>query len=319
MARFGYFLSCEDWEPAELIRQAHLAEEAGFDALWISDHFHPWTHEQGQSPFVWSVLGALSRETSLPVATAVTCPMVRTHPAIVAHAAATTALMFEGRFVLGVGTGEALNEQITGAPWPLAKTRLEMLEEAVDVMRQLWTGEVVTHYGNHYTVEHARLYTLPEEPPPVYVSALGPASIDVAGRIADGYIGMSPSREMVDRFEAAGGQGKPKQGGLKVAFAPSEDEALDTVQRRWPNEGVGGELSQVLRTPEHIMQAAGMVSKEDLADAVTCGPDPEAHVGAFREYVDSGFDEVYVNQIGTDLDSFFRFYQDEVLPELRSA
>jgi G6PDH family F420-dependent oxidoreductase len=319
VARFGYFLACEDWPPGELIRQARLAEEAGFDALWISDHFHPWNHEQGQSPFVWAVLGALSRETSLPVTTAVTCPTVRIHPAIMAQAAATTALMFDGRFIFGVGTGEALNEQVTGAPWPLAKTRLEMLEEAVDVMRQLWTGKVVTHHGKHYTVEHARLYTLPDEPPPVYVSAFGPASLELAGRIGDGYIGVGPSRDMVERFEAAGGKGKPKQGGLKVSYAPSEEEGVEMVHQRWPNEGIPGELAQVLRTPEHIMQASSLVTKESLVQSVTCGPDPKSHIQAVREYLHSGFDEVYVNQIGTDRDGFFHLYRDEVLPELHGA
>src|SRR4051812_17874753 len=166
--RFGYFLSCEEYGPQELVAQARAAEEAGFDALWISDHFHPWNDEQGQSPFVWLVIGALSQACSLPVTTAVTCPTVRTHPVIVAQAAATASVMLDGKFALGVGSGEALNEHILGTVWPTADVRLEMLEEAVEIIRALWTGEVVSHRGPHYTVDTARIYTRLEQPPPLY-------------------------------------------------------------------------------------------------------------------------------------------------------
>ena len=166
MTRYGYFLAAEEHEPQELVRQARLAEQAGFDALWISDHFHPWLDEQGQSGFVWSVIGAISQATSLPVTTAVTCPLLRQHPAIVAQAAATSALLTGGRFTLGVGTGEALNEHITGQPWPPAEQRLEMLEEAVHVIRELFSGRLITHRGKHYTVDTARIYSTPDLPPP---------------------------------------------------------------------------------------------------------------------------------------------------------
>src|SRR5690606_30187208 len=172
--RFGYFLSTEEFTPAELVEQAVLAEQAGFDGLWISDHFHPWNDEQGQSPFVWSVIGAIAQATSLPVTTAVTCPTYRISPVVMAQAAATSAVMLEGRFTFGVGSGEALNEHIHGEPWPTADVRLERLEEAIGLIRQLWTGEVVTHYGKHYTCDTARLYTLPDAPPPIYVSGFGP-------------------------------------------------------------------------------------------------------------------------------------------------
>src|SRR4051794_6045977 len=168
--RIGYFLSTEEYEPRELIEQAEAAERAGFEGLWISDHFHPWNDEQGQSPFVWSVIGALSQVCTLPITTAVTCPTVRLHPAIVAQAAATASVMTDGRFTLGVGTGEALNEHVLGDVWPSIDTRLEMLEEAVALMRELWEGGFVTRTGPHYRVDHARIYTLPEEPPAVYVS-----------------------------------------------------------------------------------------------------------------------------------------------------
>jgi len=178
--RIGYFLSSEEYTPAELIEQARLAEEAGFEGLWISDHYHPWVDAQGQSPFVWSMIGALSQVTRLPVTTAVTAPTMRIHPAIIAQAVATSAVLHEGRFVLGVGSGEALNEHIFGDAWPRADVRLEMLEEAVEVMRKLWAGGFVDHDGEHYVVENARIYTLPEQQPLVYVSGFGPKSIDLA-------------------------------------------------------------------------------------------------------------------------------------------
>ena len=213
--KIGYFLSCEEYTPAQLVEQAVLAERAGFEALWISDHFHPWNDEQGQSPFVWSVIGALSQVCGLPVTTAVTCPTVRTHPAVIAQAAATSAVLHGGRFVLGVGSGEALNEHILGTAWPSAEVRLEMLEEAVEVMRELWTGETVNHRGTHYTVDSARIYTLPDEPPQVYVSGFGPQATDLAGRIGDGYITTKPDADLLQRFRDAGGRASRRRPGSR--------------------------------------------------------------------------------------------------------
>src|SRR3954452_15120140 len=185
--KVGYFLSCEEFAPHELIDQARRAEQAGFHALWISDHYHPWNDEQGHSAFVWSVIGALSEATDLPVMTAVTCPTVRIHPAIIAQGAATSAVMLKGRFTLGVGSGEALNEHILGDRWPEADVRLEMLEEAVEVIRTLWQGGQQSHHGRHYTVENARIYDLPDQPPPILVSGFGPKAIKLAARIGDGF------------------------------------------------------------------------------------------------------------------------------------
>ncbi|MET7460738.1 LLM class F420-dependent oxidoreductase [Nonomuraea sp. NPDC005501] len=317
MTTFGYFLSCEEHGPRELVRQAKAAERAGFEALWISDHFHPWLDAQGQSPFVWSVIGALAEATSLPITTAVTCPLMRIHPVITAQAAATTAALSGGRFRLGVGTGEALNEHVIESRWPPAEERLEMLEEAVGLMRELFTGELVTHRGAHYRVDTARLYTLPDEPPPIYMSGFGPKAIELAGRIADGYISTGPSAEMVEQFHKAGGAGKPAMGGLKVCYAPDEAEARRTVHRLWPNQGIQGEASQLLPLPRHFEQLAQSVTEEQAVGGSPCGPDPEAHVQAIRAYVDAGFDEVYVNQIGAEQDAFFDFYAREVLPRLR--
>lgn len=319
MTKIGYFLSSEEFTPAQLLDQARRAEHAGFDAFWISDHFHPWVNAQGSSPFIWSVIGALSQQTALPLTTGVTCPTVRIHPAIVAQAAATSAVLLEGRFVLGVGSGEALNEQIIGADWPLTDERLEMLEEAVAVMRALWSGDVVTHHGRYYMVEHARLYTLPDQPPPIYVSGLGPKATELAGRIGDGYISTSPDAEMVQRFAESGGHGKPKQAGTRVCVDPDRGRAIETAHRLWPNSGLPGELGQVLRTPEHFEQATQLVTPDHIAKTFVCGADPEEHVGMLREYVDAGFDEIYVGQIGPNQQAFFDLYERSVLPLLRTA
>ncbi|WP_405145125.1 LLM class F420-dependent oxidoreductase [Sphaerisporangium sp. NBC_01403] len=316
MTTFGYFLSSEEHGPRELVRQAKLAERAGFEGLWISDHYHPWLDEQGQSPFVWSVIGAVAEATSLPITTAVTCPLVRIHPAVIAQAAATSAVISEGRFRLGVGTGEALNEHIIDTRWPPAAERLEMLEEAVELMRRLWTGELVTHRGTHYKVDTARLYTLPDQPP-VYISGFGDKSVELAGRIADGYICTGPDAELVNRFHSSGGEGKPVQGGLKVCYAEDAAQARKTVHRLWPTQGIKGEASQLLPLPRHFEQLAEIVSEEDATASTPCGPDPEAHLKAIKQYVDAGFDELYISQIGPDQDAFFDFYAREVLPHVR--
>ena len=211
MPEYGYFLACEEFGPADLVDQARQAEQAGFQALWISDHYHPWNDAQGQSPFVWSVIGALSQAVSLPVETAVTCPT--------AQAAATSAVMTDGRFRLGVGSGEALNEHILGDRWPPAPTRLEMLEEAIQVMRRLFTGEEVDHHGPHYTVENARLYTVPDEPVPIDISGFGPQATALAARVGDGYITMGPDEDLTTRFRKDGGGSGLVSGGTITRIA----------------------------------------------------------------------------------------------------
>jgi G6PDH family F420-dependent oxidoreductase len=313
--KIGYFLSCEEYGPHELIRQARMAEEAGFHGLWISDHYHPWIHEQGESPFVWAVIGALAQATSrMPVATAVTCPTIRTHPAIVAQAAATAQVMLAGRFSLGVGSGEALNEHIFGDRWPTAGERLEMLEEAVEVMRDLWTGRSVTRRGKHYRVDHARIYTLPDTAPRVLVSGFGPRSVKLAGRIGDGYVTTMPDRDLIEQFRAAGGEGKPIQAGTKVCYGPDKAEAVKTVHRIWPNGALPGELPWTLPTPEHFEQITTMVTDEMIAESVPCGPDLDEHIAALREFAEAGVDELYVQQIGPDQEPFFETFARDVLP-----
>src|SRR3954447_14010325 len=271
--KIGYFLSCEEYSPTELIQQARWAEEAGFESLWISDHFHPWNDEQGESPFVWSIIGAVSQVCSLPITTAVTCPTVRVHPAIIAQAAATSAVMTKGRFTLGVESGEALNEHITGARWPDADVRLEMLEEAVEVIRKLWTGEFVHHDGKHYRVENARIYTLPDEPPPIYVSGFGPKSIELAGRIGDGFITTAPDTDGLEQFRKAGGAGKPTEAGYKVCWSTDDDVAIDAAHRTWANSGLPGELAQVLPSPKHFEQASELVTRDSVRESIAYGAD----------------------------------------------
>ena len=313
--RIGYFLSCEEFGPQELIRQARLAEAAGFDRVWISDHYHPWVDEQGHSPFVWSVIGALATATErLHVTTAVTCPTIRIHPAVIAQAAATSSVLLDGRFSLGVGSGEALNEHILGDKWPEADVRLEMLEESIEVMRLLWQGGNQSHRGRHYTVENARLYTLPDEPPPVLVSGFGPKSIELAARVGDGYCATMPEQEFVERYRGQGGKG-PVQGGTKVCWGPDEAECRATVFRRWPNEALPGELAQILPTPRHFEQATELVTEEMIGASVPCGPDLDRHVAALQEYADAGFDELYVQQVGTRHEEFFDVFAREVLPQ----
>jgi G6PDH family F420-dependent oxidoreductase len=316
MTRIGYFLSSEEFGPAELVGYARLAEQAGFQALAVSDHFHPWNDEQGQSGFVWSTIGALSQATNLPISTAVTCPTVRIHPALVAQAAATCALLTGGRFVLGVGSGEALNEHILDGVWPPAQIRQEMLTEAVELMRLLWTGELVTHRGTYYKVDTARIYSRPDEPVPVYVSALGPKSAELAGQIGDGLVSVKPDADLLARFRKAGGEGKPTQGSLKVCWGPDEASARKTAHRLWPNDQLPGQLSQELPLPRHFEQASTLVSEEMIGAAVACGPDPDRHLAALQSYVDAGYDEVYVAQIGPQQREFFEFYAQHVIPRL---
>ncbi|WP_053734746.1 TIGR03557 family F420-dependent LLM class oxidoreductase [Nocardia sp. NRRL S-836] len=311
--KLGYFLSSEEHGPRELVRNARLADQHGFEALWISDHYHPWNDEQGQSPFVWSTIGALSEAVTLPITTAVTCPTVRIHPAVIAQAAATAAVQCEGRFVLGVGSGEALNEHVLGDRWPSADVRLEMLEEAIGLIRALHKGDEVTHHGKHYTVENARIYTLPEQPVPIYVSAFGPKAVSLAARTGDGYMCVGPSGDLVEKYRSEGGRG-PAQSGLKVCYARSQDDAVATAHRLWPNDGLPGELAQVLPTPRHFEQASQLVTPEMIRDAIPCGPDPEPYAEKIKEFAEAGFDEVYVQQIGPDQQEFFEFWAKEVVP-----
>jgi G6PDH family F420-dependent oxidoreductase len=316
MVEFAYALSSEQHDARTLVATAQRAEQAGFRSVWISDHYHPWIDRQGQSPFVWSVIGGIAATTGLTVTTAVTCPLVRIHPAVLAQATATSAnLLPGGRFRFGVGTGEALNEHILGDRWPPAGERLEMLAEAIEVIRALWSGEQVTHRGEHYRVENARIYTRPDGEIPVIVSAFGPQAVDVAARVGDGWMTTGPDPELLERYRSSGGSG-PALGALKVCWADDEGNARKLAYEMWPTSGVPGQLSQDLPTPSHFEQAASLVTEQAATEGTPCGPDPDAYVTAAREYVDAGFDEVALTQIGPDQDGFFRFYERELRDRL---
>jgi G6PDH family F420-dependent oxidoreductase len=242
---------------------------------------------------------------------------VRIHPAVIAQAAATASMLLDGRFCLGLGSGEALNEHILGDRWPEADERLEMLEEAVHVIRSLWKGGVHNHQGKHYRVERCRIYDLPDAPPPILISGFGPKSIDLAARIGDGYVTVGPDAESVKRFRSATANNGDAlvQGGLKVCWGRDEAEARKTAHRLWANDGLPGELAQILPTPQHFEQASELVTEEMIAEETPCGPDVERHIEVIQQYVDAGFDELYVQQIGPEQDGFFEAYREHVLPQ----
>jgi G6PDH family F420-dependent oxidoreductase len=319
MIAIGLHLSSEEHSPAVLVDTAARVEAAGFDFLTISDHFHPWTRGQGSSPFVWSVLGAIAQVTQrVEIGTAVTCPMIRTHPAVIAQATATTAVMFgDGRFFFGIGTGERLNESITGERWPSAPVRREMLEEAVEIIRALWTGEMVrAHEGPHYRVERARLFNVPDTPPPVVVSAFGPQAIRLAARIGDGYMGVGPDSDRLGMFRAAGGEGKPAYGKLDLCWADTEEEARRTAFATWPNAALPGEVGLELPTPEHFEHAVQLVTEDRVAEAILCSPDPERFAAAIGQYADAGYTHVTIQQCGPRQREFIEFFAREVMPRL---
>lgn len=313
----GYKLSSEEHGPNDLVCCAQRAEAIGLSFGMISDHFHPWIDKQGHSPFVWTVIGAIAASTErFKLITGVTCPTIRIHPAIVAQAAATSASMMPDRFALGVGSGEALNEHILGTKWPRAKMRLDMLEEAVGVMRELFEGRIVSHEGRHYTVENARLYTVPDEHLPVMVAAGGSEAAELAGRIGDGLVGVTPQENLIETFEKNGGAGKPTYCEVQVCWAPSEEEAQRTAFEWWPNSGLAGQLGQELALPSYFEQAASMLDIEDVVSSYSCGPDPEVHLEGIRKFADAGYENIAVHNIGPDQDGFFDFYEREVLPRL---
>lgn len=318
MVNFGYAISSEEHAPRDLVRHAQMAEETGFTFALVSDHFHPWVDAQGHSPFVWSVLGGIAMNTKrLQVGTGVTCPIIRIHPAIIAQAAATVAAMMPGRFFLGLGTGENLNEHILGDHWPPFDLRSEMFEEAIHVIRLLWEGGNKTFYGAFYTVENARLYTLPEAPIPIMIAASGKQAANIAGRLGDGLISTAPDEEIVQLFEQAKDTNRPKYGQVTVCYGEDEAAARKLAHKLWPNAGLPGELSQELPTPAHFEQASQLVTEDKIAEFIVCGNDPQRHLEQIHKYIDAGFDHIYIHQIGPDQEGFFNFYGEQILPRLR--
>src|SRR3954451_1393212 len=313
----GIALSSEENSPADLVGHARAAEDAGLGFGLISDHIHPWVDAQGHSPFVWAVLGAIAQTTgSFRIGTGVTCPLIRIHPAIVAHATATVACLMPGRFFLGVGTGENLNEHVLGAKWPAPDERLEMLEEAVGLMRQLWQGDYQTHRGKHYTVENLRIFDLPEKAIDVAVAAMQPQAAKLAGEIGDALINVAPKKEIVQKFDEGGGSDKPRYGQMTVCWAKSKDEAKKTAFENWPNALVEGSASQELPLPKDFEQLVEGRDADELEGTLTLGPDPDEYLEQVKEYDQAGYTHVYFHQIGPEQDAFLAFAQNELLPRL---
>jgi coenzyme F420-dependent glucose-6-phosphate dehydrogenase len=319
MIELGYSLSSEEFGPRQLVEFAERAEEAGFSFALISDHFHPWTNKQGQSPFVWAVIGAIARATRrLRLGTGVTCPINRIHPAVIAQAAATAATMMPGRFFLGVGTGENLNEHINGRHWPEPSVRLEMLREAIEIIRRLWKGGFVSFYGRYFVVENARIYTLPEQPIPLHVAASNPQAAELAAEVGDGLISTAPDADVIKRFQS-GLDRRPRYGQFAVCVDAEEKRARSIALERWPNAGLPGDLKWELPLPEHFEQAAKLVDEDMIAERVICGSDPKKHLDKITAFAEAGFDHIYVHQIGPDQETFFRFYESEILPKIPSG
>lgn len=312
---YGLTLSSEEHGPAQLVEIARAAEAAGFDFVSISDHYHPWIGEQGHSPFVWSVLGAIAQATdTIGVGVGVTCPIMRIHPAVIAQAVATTGCLFGDRFTWGVGSGEALNEHILGDRWPPAPVRIDMMAEAIDIVRQLLTGESVTHYGTYFTVEDARIFDVPETVPPIVVSAFGPLAAERAAQIGDG-LWSTGTGDTIEAFTKAGGTG-PVWSQLTLCWDDDRDTAIERAHRVWPNTTVAGQLSQDLPTVEHFEQAVASVTPEQIADQVQCGPDLQPLVDSAREAIDTGVDHLYFHQIGDPRDGFIDAWLRDVRPNL---
>jgi coenzyme F420-dependent glucose-6-phosphate dehydrogenase len=315
MIELGYSLSSEEFSPTELINFSKQAEDTGFKFSLISDHFHPWTNQQPHSAFVWSVLGGISQKTQrMRVGTGVTCPIIRIHPAIIAQAAATSAVLMPRRFFLGVGTGENLNEHIVGERWPVAHERLEMLEEAIALIREMWTGCWQSHHGKYFTLENARIFTLPQQLPPIMVAASKPGAAAVAGRVGDGLISFEPDPNLVSTFRESGGHTKPRYGQLTVCYAESDEAAVRAVRDHWPNAAIGGDLMTDLPSPSHFEQAVELIQPEKITADMPLGPDPRKHIAGIKQFADAGFDHIYIHQVGPNQEDFFRFYSDTILP-----
>jgi coenzyme F420-dependent glucose-6-phosphate dehydrogenase len=318
MTFIGYALSSEEQTPNDMVHNARKAEDIGFDFLMISDHYHPWIDRQGQSPFVWSVIGGIAATTRrIPLGTGVTCPSMRIHPAIIAQAAATSAAMMPGRFFLGLGSGENLNEHILGDHWPPAQVRIEMFEEAIAVIHKLWEGEETSFWGDYFTVENAKIYTLPDELPHIYIAASASTTAELAGKLGDGIISTSPDEEVLDTFRRSGGQNKPSYGQVTVCYHEDEKQARKLAYEWWPQTVLPGVLKADLPTPAHFEQAIQLVTEEMVAEKIPCGPEKELHLEEIRKMIEAGFDHVYIHQVGPDQEGFFRFYEQEILPELR--
>lgn len=326
MTKIGYAAMLEQFQPTELLDLCEAAEEAGFSAgFMVSEHFHPWTPQQGASAFAWSFMGALGTRTSLSFGTAVTCPGFRYHPAVIAHAAATLGAMFPGRFWLGLGAGEALNEHVVGGVWPEIGVRSAMMFESIEVISKLFSGNVVKHKGDHFTLESAKLYTRPEQPVPIYVATAGPINAKKTGKFADGMITVGAADEKIKMLwekcdegcrEAGKPLGTPKLLQIHVSWAATDEEAVDNAVREWPNGGMPFP-KQDIKNPEDFAAMARLVKPADFKNRVLMTSDLAAHTAHIQHYVDMGFDEIHLHNVGRNQAEFIEVFGREVLPALR--
>ena len=327
MTKIGYACMLEQFHPTELLDWAEQAESAGFDAgFQVSEHFHPWTPQQGQSAFAWSFMGALGQRTKLPFGTAVTCPGFRYHPAVIAHAAATLGAMYPGRFWLGLGAGEALNEHVIGGEWPEVGVRSAMLFESIEIINKLFSGKVVKHDGEYFTLESAKLYTRPEKPVPIYVATAGPVNAKKTGKFADGIITVGAADEKIamlwDKFREGAREADKDASAMRtqlqihVSWAPTQAEAEENALKEWPNGGMPFP-KQDIKNPEDFEQMAKLVRIENFANRMLITPDLDAHTAQIQKFVDMGFDEIYLHNVGRDQAAFITTFGEQVLPKLR--
>ena len=316
MPTYGIKLMTEVHGPHELLRQARLAEEAGLSFAGISDHYLPWVSEHEHAPFAWSVLGALATGTDLDLTTMVTCPIIRYHPALVAQMAATVGVMANGRFRLGLGAGEQLNEHVYGGAWPAPDVRHAMLAEAIALMRELWTGEEVTIRGEHYDVDRARVYDLPDEPIEVLLAVSGPSSVAVAADVADGLVATDPDGSLVTGFADGGGDRANTWTEVPMAYAPTVEAGARLAHERFRFGALGWPVQAELPDPRNFDAATAMLEPDDMADVMPCGPDPQPYVDTFRQFLDAGFERLAILPVGDDVEGTLRFFAEEVRPAL---
>lgn len=316
--QIGFKLFAEAHTPQEMVRQAVRAEEAGFDFVEISDHYHPWLESHGHSGFAWSILAAIAMRTErVGLATGVTCPTIRYHPAIIAQAAATTALLSDGRFTLGVGSGEQLSEHVTGHPWPVVGVRHAMLREALEIIRLLWSGGYRTYRGTHLSIEDARVFDLPETLPDIVVAAGGPKAARIAGELGDGLFATEPRTDLIDAYTAAGGTGS-RWAEVPLAYAGTVDAALESAHRLFRFGPTGWKIQAELPNVRNFEAATAFVRREDMADAFGAGPDVETHVATAKGFADAGYDRLALISAGPDVEEFFAFYEGELAGRLRA-
>ncbi|MFJ9556112.1 TIGR03557 family F420-dependent LLM class oxidoreductase [Nocardiopsis sp. NPDC101807] len=315
--KVGFKLFAEGFGPREIVEQAVRAERAGFDFVEVSDHFHPWLYSHGHSGFVWSMLAAIAERTeTIGLATGVTCPILRVHPAIVAQAAATTALLSEGRFSLGLGSGERLNEHVVGRGWPNANTRHRMLREAIDIIRLLWSGGYHSYEGKHLVLEDARVFDLPDEPPPIIVAAGGEQAALLASELGDGLFCTEPDKALTGAYGESGGVG-PRYGEVPLAWAADDDEALDSAREVFRFGLLGWKVQAELPNPVNFEAATALIDREAMRDAFGYGPDPERHLEAVRQFTEAGFDHLCLVNAGPDTEGFFTFFEEELAGPIR--